>query len=330
MRRLLVLLATREWRRNPATALLVGLSVAAGVFLLVGVQPTVELAQRSFACAVDRTVGRPDLVVLPVGRERLAGSVWRAVRTVDGVAHAVPIVDGAARVVDTDLRVPVVGLRVLDDDTMALFAAVRTNTSTAGWTTVGRQRDRIAMSEGLARRLGLRVGKRLTLEGAAGVGSFTIAAVVRSAGLPLAMSDLVFMRIDGAQALFGHGEDVDRVEIAVEPGVSADGVRGALVARLGPEACVLRPAARETADGMLAAFALTAAFLGMVVLAASTFVVFGAVTVRLAQRRREIGVWRLLGATRTQTALLLIIDAVMAGGSARWQASWSVGSRRPR
>ena len=226
-----------------------------------------------------------------------------------------PVVDANAYL-DQDGASPVrvIGLPILSDDTAAFFGDTIRATTTYGWMLIGRQDDRIAVSERLARRLDLRVGSTVALWTPTGMSSFGVAAIVRANGLPLGADEIILMRLSRAQAIFAKGESIDRIEIMLVPNADVGAVQAQLAARVGADGVVSRPTEREVADSMLRAFALTAVFLGGVVLIASGFIVFGAVSVRLAERRREVAVWRVLGATRVQTAVLLVVDAVAIGG----------------
>ena len=315
MSRLVRILALREIVRRPGSAAAISLAVAAGVGLAISVQPTTQVAERALRGAVDSTVGSAALRVLPRPGATLPASVADVVRRVPGVAHAVPVVEGVARLGRADgLPIRIQGMPILHPDSRGLLADTIAAGTSTGWTRVARTPDTIGVDDALASREGLPLFGTITVVTTSGTHALAVGTLVRHDKLPPGTGDLAITRLDTAQQLFGRGDDVDRIDVGVtvESDVAEVGER--LRAAVGADARVERPPRRRAhVDGMLLAFRLMAVFLQCIGLAAAGLVVFGVVTTRVQERQPEITIWTALGATPAQAAALVVTDAVLLG-----------------
>jgi putative ABC transport system permease protein len=119
---------------------------------------------------------------------------------------------------------------------------------------------------------------------------------------------------DAAEVLGYPRGQVNRIDVLLEQGISAQKVRNAIEAKLAGRAHVKTPAEQNQAltsamDGFYAGFSLC----GVAALIVGMFLVYNALSVTVAERRHEIGILLALGATRRQVLALFAGEAAALG-----------------
>ena len=174
-------------------------------------------------------------------------------------------------------------------------------------------RDRVVVSEPFAVRHAKQVGDVIELTTAAGPLGFEIAAVYFDYS-----ADRGIVVFDRATFVRHFGERrPTSLTVYLRPGESPDPVRASLAARLGDEHRLFiqtnASLRREVARIFDSTFAITYALEGVAIVVAMMGVATTLLTLIL-DRRREIAVLRLVGATRRQVTRMIVIEALLIGG----------------
>jgi putative ABC transport system permease protein len=163
----------------------------------------------------------------------------------------------------------------------------------------------------VARRLNVGLGDQVRLETLQGVVDFSVAGIGDSE-----FTTCVLNLADGA-TYFGANE-VNAVEVKVRPGADPDTVRRALLDAIQSHAGTLLSLSQASAQlrGMFHEAQVSIGLLiGVTGLVAGLGVV-NAMLASVAERRREIGLLRAAGATRSQVSRLIIAEMAMLGTAA--------------
>ena len=177
----------------------------------------------------------------------------------------------------------------------------------------------VAIDVATARRSGLGRGDRVKVLFEGLVQEFAVGGVTR--GNRIVSASLASFDLATAQRVLGKGGRLDAVSVRAEPGVSAEALRARVAAALPESYEVLTAdqAARQAKES----WARSLRFLtpGLMVLAGVAllmggFIVFNTFSMVVAQRSRELGLLRALGASRRQVTVSVLGEAVLVGGAA--------------
>ncbi|HSB45701.1 MAG TPA: FtsX-like permease family protein, partial [Nitrospira sp.] len=125
---------------------------------------------------------------------------------------------------------------------------------------------------------------------------------------------VVVMDLAAAQVLFGSVGRLDRIELVTAADRTPEDVSSAVRTVLPPHLIVQRPAQRTAqVEKMIGAFQLNLAVLSWVGLLVGMFLVYNTMSFSVAQRRREIGIYRALGMTERHVAGLFLVEAGLFG-----------------
>ncbi len=303
------------------------LAVLLGVTFVTGTYVLTDTIRSAFDDAFAQTEVGIDLVVRardpyvrdPTERLRVPETLANQVRGVEGVATADGIVQGYAQFVDKQGDgiqhggAPTLGaswpqsgrgpLRLLDD----------------GRSRPPRRADEVLMDSGTARRHDFHVGDRVQvlLDGPAQrfriVGLFGVGERFDVGGVTFAVFDL-----ETGQQVFEAFSTLDAVNVTVESGVSQQVVRDRIEAAVGASIEVVTPrtVTDERAEpvreglGLLRYGLVGFAAVGLVV---GAFIIFNTFTILVAQRTRELGLLRALGASGTQVIGSVVGEAIVIG-----------------
>ncbi len=305
-----------QLRRSRTLLGLTVLGVALGVASVVAIQTLNQGSLLAFDGSVRAVSGQADLTVtgaLPT----LPESLLPAVLGDPDVDGAWPLVRADVAVAGRpDLNLDVVGFDVfapvrypLQDAAAAEgdpFASLTAALAEPGW---------VAVTPELAAAEGWAVGDTVTV----GSGSRAVALVVGALVdfrrfEPLAPRRLAVMDIAQAQELFGRRGRVSQIDVVLREGADPAAAAARLQAALGPGAQVKTPEQRrQDASGLLAAFRLNLTALSLISVFVGVFLVLTTVQASLVRRRREFGLLRSLGATRTQVLALVLGEAAALG-----------------
>ena len=179
--------------------------------------------------------------------------------------------------------------------------------------------------------LGIDVGDRLVLPGPGGGAELEVVGVVyKPRILGLFGLRTVYVPLQTMQDALGT-ETLSSVVIEFEVGVDGDGFverwqRRFDDAGLALEVRLVR-ADREALDRGLNAMSLLSLLGGAVSLLAATFIVFGTLSMGVAERGRTLAMLRAVGATRRQVALGVVGEGVaLAMLGWRWACRWDCSS----
>ena len=307
----------RLWRaeihRGKSLGILAVLGVALGVASVLSIQILSASALSAFRGSAKAVSGDSDLTVVGNAStvpESLLVAVWET----PGVRVAWPTLRTSVAVEGIpELRLDVLGVDVLSPGPWpaatapsdSVRDALAARVSSPGW---------VAVSPQLARQNGWDVGDSIRASQGSRTHVLEIGALVDFTRVsPLASRRLAVMDIASAQALFGQRGTVSEIQVLVEDGSSED-VMSRLAARLGHQARVVTPEARErNVESLLAAFRLNLTALSLVSLLVGLFLVHESVQASLVRRRTEFGLLRCLGATREQIIALLLTEAGLIG-----------------
>jgi putative ABC transport system permease protein len=243
-------------------------------------------------------------------------SAITAVRAVEGVVSAAPVIEESVVVAQGDPRGQALQILGLD-----LLAEV----GTRGFQIP--QADAGVELEALLAPDALYLGRQVAADWNLGVGSVVevmaggrlvrlrVAGLIHNQAARSSLWDrLAIMDIAAAQLLFQSIGRLDRIELVTTPDRPLDDIVASVRTVLPPHLVVQRPAQRtKQVENMVWAFQLNLSVMSWVGLLVGMFLIYNTIAFAVAQRRREIGIYRALGMTERRVAGLFLVEAGLLG-----------------
>jgi putative ABC transport system permease protein len=184
---------------------------------------------------------------------------------------------------------------------------------------VPRRSDELELDQATFERAHLHVGDIVRV---AGVGRAVRYELVGSFNTPGAGSfggaSVALMTLPQAQVVVGEVGRYDEIDVLASPGVTPAQLRDRLAAAL-PSTVVARTAAEQTAReesdltsnlGFVRTFLLIFAYVALFV---GGFIIFNTFSITVAQRTRELGLMRAMGASRRQVLTSVVGESLLLG-----------------
>ena len=182
-----------------------------------------------------------------------------------------------------------------------------------------RTADEAVIDLGTSKKEGFKVGDKITVQGAAPRKDYTIVGLTQLAGVDSFGGSTVVGLIQ-AEALRMLGKrGFDAIETAARPGVTPERLVASLKAQLANPKLTVRTGAEEARSqsqeitdnlGFLKTFLLVFGFVSLFV---GAFIIFNSFSITVAQRTRELGLLRAMGASRRQVLTSVLTEGVLLG-----------------
>ncbi len=249
-------------------------------------------------------------------RDRIPESLLPKIRQVEGVERASGIVQGYAQVVDKDGKpiatggAPTFGLNWVDAPENPL--SLREGRAP-------RADGEVGVDAGTAKKHDLQVGDRVEILFQGSPEEFTIVGLLGFGEADnLAGATLVAFDTATAQRVLDAEGKFDVIDIVASDGVSPIALRNRIASVLpkGVQAITGAKAAEEQADQIkegLGFFRTALLVFAGISLFVGTFIIFNTFSIIVAQRTRELGLLRALGASGRQVTVSVLAEAAIVG-----------------
>ncbi len=310
--KLTVALAWRYLRGRGARSLLTTLAVVFGVMLTFGLNGILPAMVDAFTRNLMTSAGKVDLTVTSTFNQPFSASVVDKLLTLPQIAVASPGAQGIAplpRVQDAPAnalaQVTVTGLDLSTANQLRDYSLSEGRLLSASDDTS------VMLNADLADQLSLRIGDALVLPSAGGSTRFRVAGLLNAATLP--GNEQVFVTLAAAQQLFGLGNRITQVEAAFAPGADRTATERAVASTLGRDYQVggLSNDTSVLASLQVSSFAFN--MFGIFALATAGFIITNSFRTVVAERRRDIGMLRAIGASRRTVMGLFLIESLLQG-----------------
>ncbi len=307
-------ISLRRVIRQPLRALLVLFGIALGVATLVATLAVNASIRGAFVQMAERVSGKADLVVTR-GESGVSQEVVEALDDAPEVAHVAGMVEAVTREPEGTGPILVFGVDFLGDRYFLPLAGSDAEASALLEDPLPFLNDprAILLAESLARRRNLVAGSTITLLTTEGEQAFHVRGTLADEGLASAFDGHVaVMYQDAATAAFGA--PITRVDVALAEGVSVEEGQAKLSALVGSRGRVERPGTRaQHLTSILAPIERGLYVAGALALLVGMFIIYNAVGVAVAERRREIGILRALGVLRRDVVRMFSAEALFLG-----------------
>jgi putative ABC transport system permease protein len=318
-------LVVRGFAQRKVRALLTGIAIALGVALMAGTYILTDTIDSAFSEVFGAAYKNKAVVVTEretlgkgAGSETsiLTAATIAKVRAVAGVAAASGSVGTHAALLRTD------GTRLTTGGAPGLVDGVqpaRFESFKAVQGSLPSGEDQVAVDQATAQREHLKVGDRIVIAGRSPARTYTISGIAKFAGSEsFGGTTVALVTIGQAQHIAGEPGVYDGINVAAEANVSPETLAGRVRAAL-PSTLVVRTGAQEAASqtseleealGPLRTFLLVFAYVALVV---GAFIIFNTFSITVAQRTREFGLLRTLGASRSQVMRSVVLEGLLLG-----------------
>jgi len=289
--------------------------VALGVAAAVAVRTANVEVLQSFEQAV-LTVAGPTTLEVSGGDFGLDEQLITKVREVPGLAAVSPVIVQTAVRLDVGKLGSV--LQVIGLDLLAEFESrgFRVEQAEGENPLAGvLKSDSLYLGRKLAEEWHLAKGSMVHLQIGTRQVEMRVAGVIQGRSDRVSSWDqLVIMDIASAQVLFGMVGKLDRIDLVTNPETEIEAAAKAVRAVLPTHLSVERPASRtRQVEQMVRAFRLNLTVLSWVGLLVGMFLIYNTMAFTVAQRRREIGIYRAIGMTQSRVAGLFLAEAALFG-----------------
>ena len=176
----------------------------------------------------------------------------------------------------------------------------------------------IAVSKQAA-KAGVRIGDRVRVQGTQRIRSYEVVGLTTFAGAG-SVGGAVFtvLTLPEVQALAGESGRISEIDVQAAPGVTQSELKRRVSAQVGP--AILVRTGEEDAQQTSQDLAQILGFLtqgllvfGLIAFLVGSFVIFNTFTITVAQRTREFGMLRTIGASRRQVLMAVVLEALIIG-----------------
>jgi len=317
-------LALRYLAGRKLRTVLTTLAVVFGVMVLFGLESILPAMLQALRQNMLASAGKVDLTVSSVASSVFSDGYLEQLRGVEGIGRATgslqqsmilppaltkapaPAPGGLSKpgMAPAGVNIIIVGLDP------AAAQEVRSYPMAEGRFLAEGDEQVIAIPESLAVKLDLAVGDTLTLPAAAGTADFEIVGLVTARPLPGAAEE-VYMPLKAAQTLFNHPGEINVIEAIFTPGAQQEQVETAVLAKMGSG---FKIGALEYGNELLAAMQMGEfAFIifGVMALAMGAFIILNTFRTVVAERRRDLGMLRAVGASRRTVIGLIVTEGLI-------------------
>lgn len=297
----------RHLLRHPAQLALALAGLALGVGTLTAVDIATASAGRAFELSMDAVNG--------AATHQIAGPstgfderAYVALRTRSLGLEIAPVVEGYVTVRDRTLQL--LGIDPFTDARVrGRGGHLEMRTGAQGWLT---ENGAVSVARLTATQLHIAVGESFEIE----IGGRKFPARLRSilddAGA--GFETLLITDIAQAQEWLGTVGQISRIDVRAPPDSGGEAAIARLRASL-PSGLELVPTQRRSQESfdLSRAFRINLQAMSLLALLVSVFLIYGAISFAMVQRRRSFGVLRALGATRTNVLAVVIVEATALG-----------------
>jgi putative ABC transport system permease protein len=318
-------LVLRGFLQRKLRVLLTGIAIALGVALMAGTYVLTDTINQSFAGIFKTADSDKDVVISPtqtLGRNTgsetppITEQMLAQVRHTPGVALAAGVIFTPATFLNAH------GKRLTTGSAPAFVASERPKRLESFTAAHGRfplGPSEVAIDEATAERASLKLGEQMIVAGSAPARHYTIVGILKFAGgQSFGGAGVAVLTLPEAQRVVGEPNRYEEIDVAASSGVSPSTLRARIRAVL-PHTVEVRTgaqqAAKDTSDlesnlSFLRTFLLVFAYVSLVV---GAFIIFNTFSITVAQRTREFGLLRTLGAARNQIMRAVVIEGLMLG-----------------
>jgi putative ABC transport system permease protein len=316
-------LALRGIAQRKLRAFVTALAVLLGVAFIAGSYVLTDTINRSFDEIFDEAYAGTDVAISPStigGGEAMdlppfSAEVLNQVRQVDGVEKAAGGIFSTIRFVDEEGEPLSAGFA---PEFVSSVAPEPFETLTY---TEGRPPDtanEASIDESTADREDFSIGDTLRIAGPAGVKGYEIVGLQRLGSTSSGGSSTAQLTLPEAQRLTDKRGELDGVSVQAAEGVSASELANRIARVIPPRLTVetgTEAAERQSEDikDDLSFFRIVLLVFGGVALLVGSFLIFNTFSITVAQRIRELGMLRTLGATRGQILRGMVLEATIIG-----------------
>jgi putative ABC transport system permease protein len=315
--------ALRGLAQRKLRAFVTMLAVLLGVAFIAGSYVLTDTINRSFDDIFSEAYAGTDVAISPsttgqgeeIDLPPFSAEVLNQVREVDGVEQAAGGIFSTIRFVDEE------GEQLSAAFAPEFVSSVAPEPFETLTYTDGRPpetADEASIDESTADRENFEIGDTLRIAGPAGVKGYEIVGLQRLGSTSSGGSSTAQLTLEEAQRLTDKQGQFDGISVEAADGVSPDElarrIDDVLPARLTVETGV-QAAERQSEDIKedLSFFRIVLLVFGGVALLVGSFLIFNTFSITVAQRIRELGMLRTLGATRRQILRGMVLEAAIIG-----------------
>src|SRR3954468_17890783 len=179
--------------------------------------------------------------------------------------------------------------------------------------------DEIAIDNGTAKDQSYKVGDTIGASALGPIKKFRITRIVTFGGVDtLGSATIAVFSLKGAQDLFRRGGTVDEILVSGKPGTNPVALRAAIkpVLPAGLEVQSAKSQDRFDIKGLKSFLSVIKTGLvafGGIALFVGAFIIFNTLSITVAQRSREFGLLRMIGASRRQILRSVLFEAATIG-----------------
>jgi putative ABC transport system permease protein len=306
-------LAWRYLRGRGARTLLTTLAVVFGVMLIFGLNGIMPPLMNAFTRNLLSTAGKIDASITSTFGDPFPSSVLDKVANVPGVAAATPEIQrpvplaprAGVATADQVAQVNVIGVDP------ATVSRVRDFPVTSGRALQVGDGNVVVLASDLATKLGLSVGGSIDLPSSVGTTRYTVIGLLSTATLP--GQEQVFVPLSSAQALFAFGQRINAIEASFIASADRTTVETAIRKSVGSD---FQIGGLSTNSSLLASLQVSTIMFnmfGIFALATGGFIILNSFRTVVAERRRDVGMLRAIGATRRTIVGMFLIESVFQG-----------------
>jgi len=254
-----------------------------------------------------------------VRRPTVDASMLERVRAVPQVAAAVGDIHDEAKIIARDGKPagdgPYFGVG-FDSRTEAAKATTPFRLDTGRWATGPGE---VVIDASTADKEDYGVGSKIRIAAHGTTDDYTVVGVARFGTVKsLGVATAAVFDLRTAQDLFGKAGRYDSILAVGKDGTSGAGVRKAVTAAVGHDAQVQTAQAQDrfTLDGLKMFIGIITTVLivfGFVAVLVGAFTIFNTLSITVAQRSREFGLLRMVGAARRQVLASVLVEALVIG-----------------
>jgi putative ABC transport system permease protein len=308
---LLRLISLPYARKHLLRTLLTTAGIVLGVAVFVGMHTANESVLAAFHRTIDRIAGQTQLQI-SAGEPGFDENVLEKVQNVVEVRAAAPVIEASVSIGNTNLLI--LGVDMLGDRSLRSYDLEGSDELDDPLVFLA-QADSLIVTKSFAEEHGFKIGSQVPMSTMDGERVFTIRGVMKPGGLASAFGgNLAVMDIYAAQKVFGRGRKFDRVDVALQDGVTlAQGI-AKLRAAVGTGFQIEPPSSRgEQFEATSRIYALGSNITSVFALFIGMFIIYNTFAIAVTQRRGEIGILRALGATRGQIRTLFLAESAITG-----------------